>query len=102
MCFAQAEVALRWGRPWWGQMELKRHQLDSQGEYALALIAVRAIRWSAPAGARHKADADAGQPSLCAAWAVRYAAVGFRGHSAVLQGVRHDGSQVFFRGQPDQ
>jgi hypothetical protein len=67
-----------------------------------SLVAVRVIRWQALVYARHNADGNAGQPSLCAAWAVRYAAIPYRVIQLSHQGVAHGGSEVFVRGQPDQ
>jgi hypothetical protein len=43
-----------------------------------SLVAVRVIRWRALVDARHNADGNAGQPRLCAAGAVRYAAIPYR------------------------
>jgi hypothetical protein len=102
MYFAQDEGSLRRGQPWWLQVQQKRHQLGSQGEYALARVPVWAIRWSAPTDARHKADGNAGQPSRFAAWTVRYPAIPFRVIQRSHQGVGYGGSEVFVRGQPDQ
>jgi hypothetical protein len=67
-----------------------------------SLVDVRVIRWQALVDARHNADRNAGQPSLCAAWAVRYAAIPYRVIQLSHQGVAHGGSEVFVRGQPDQ
>jgi hypothetical protein len=55
--FRSTEVALRRDQPWRVQMGLQRHQLDPQGEYALALFAMRVIRRSAQPDARHKRTA---------------------------------------------
>lgn len=83
------------------QVELKRLSLTHRVSMR-SLVAVRVIRWQALVDARHNADGNAGQPSLCAAWAVRYAAIPFRVIQLSHQGVGHGGSEVFVRGQPDQ
>ena len=84
------------------QVELKRLSLTHRVSMRLPWSPCGPFRWQAQADARHNADGNAGQPSLCAAWAVRYAAIPFRVIQLSHQGVGHGGSEVFVRGQPDQ
>ena len=84
------------------QVELKRLSLTHRVSMRLPWSLCGPFRWSAQADAGHKADGNAGQLSLGAAWAVRYAAIPFKVIQLSHQGVGHGGSEVFVRGQPDQ